>query len=268
MKRMCCLASLLVMMMLGACAHLSPQTASEGPAAPARTPAAWAHNDPALQQGDLTIWKLQKMAENKEYAALNELFNNGLSMRRLPLGYAAGVGARVLNLRTSLMTRAVDGLTGRHWRGKIFYGSDDPRKSKGLNRIKKHLIGPWPIVPMAAFTTELLERHELVPDVKSNFVVLNYPHPKTKGYVHEYVLQQVQVFDVMVAVPGKYGPVYIGKTWLGRYDKDDVFHTSRPNDLIAWFFLDFNPEALEEQKKTHWDGLRERMIDWRDSSAF
>lgn len=218
-------------------------------------------DDPALRAGDLTVWTLQEMAEKKEFAALNELFHHGVSLDRLPVGYAAGTGARVLDLRTDLMTKAIDGLTGKNWRGKIFFRSENPRQSHGLNRIKKSLIFETaPIVPMAAFTTELLDQHELVPDVTSNFVILNYAHPLTRPYWQERVLTKVQVYDVMVAVPGKYGPVYVGKTWLGNYDKAGDFHAFRADELVAWYFLDFNPEALQEQARSHGDKSRETRI--------
>lgn len=74
-------------------------------------------------------------------------------------------------------------------------------------------------------------------------------------------MSKVPVFDVQVAVPGKYGPVYIGKTWLGKYTKNREFTATDPNKLIARYFLDFNPEAVKEQKEEHWDGSEEDVLD-------
>lgn len=248
---------------LGACAH-PEKAAVENPAvATEREPASrpLSHRDPSLKKGDLTVWKLKEMAENKQFDALNALFNSGVSLDRLPLGYAAGTGARVLDLKTQVMTNAIDGLTGKNWRGKIFFSSKDPRKSRGLNRIKKSLLFETaPIVPMAAFTTEVLDHHELAPEATSNLVILNYAHPRTKPYWHELALSTVQVYDVMVAVPGKWGPVYVGKTWLGSYDKEGEFRAFNPKELVAWYFLDFSREALIEQKKSHWDKSSETRI--------
>jgi len=64
----------------------------------------------------------------------------------------------------------------------------------------------------------------------------------------------------MVAVPGKYGPVFIGKTWLGKYHEDRSFEAKDKNQLIAWFFLDFSGKALEAQKEKHWDGAKEVVM--------
>ena len=65
---------------------------------------------------------------------------------------------------------------------------------------------------------------------------------------------------MQVAVKGKYGPVFIGKTWLGKYDKQG-FTASNPDKLIAWYFLDFNDGGLKEQQEKHWDGSQEEFID-------
>jgi hypothetical protein len=55
--------------------------------------------------------------------------------------------------------------------------------------------------------------------------------------------------------------VYIGKTWFGRYNNSGQFTASDPNKLIARYFLDFNPEALKEQKEEHWDECDEDILD-------
>lgn len=241
---------------LAACSHTDKRQI-----AAAISPALWSRDDVRLKRGDLTVWKLQEMAQKKQLDELNNLFNNGLSMNSLPIGYAAGVGARVMGANTKMMGEALDSLTGKNWRGKYFYPST-PTESHGLNRIREVLFSSKaPFVLMGAFKTQLLDSHPLVPEAKSNLVILNYANPKTKPYIQEKILTQIQVYDVMVAVPGKYGPLYIGKTWLGKYDEAGEFQAFNKDHLIAWFFLDFNVEAIMEQASEHWDNSREILFD-------
>jgi hypothetical protein len=224
----------------------------------------WRASDPALKRGDLTVWKLKELAQNKDFETLERLFKSGVSLDRLPVGYAAGTGARVLGMPTEAGLTLIDNLTGLNWRGKIFFESKDPKASHGLNRIRRIMNGDRvPIVPMAAFETRLMSRHELVPEVTSNFVILNYTHPLTVPYWQERILTKIQVYDIMVAVPGKYGPVYVGKTWLGSYNESGEFRAYNPSELIAWYFLDFNQGALDEQMSHHWDDSPESPIDYR-----
>ena len=213
--------------------------------------APWSANDPALKSGELTIWKLQQMAQTKQFDELNRLFDHGLSMDRLPTGYAAGRGARVLGVG-GFVGKTLVAITGGNWYGKLFFNSKDPASSHGLNRIRETLgDADSQIRPIGAFTTKLMNPGDLkdyAPTVNSNFVILNYSHPvSTTNDIQEKLLKVIPVYDVMVAVPGKYGPVYVGKTWLGHYDKNDDFHALNKNKLIAWYFLDFNPAALTEQ---------------------
>jgi len=222
------------------------------------------HNDPSLRTGEggLTVWDLQKMAQEKRYNELDNLFNNGLTMNALPVGLAAGAAARVLDIDTKLIADALDALTGKNWRGKVFFSSNNKRVSQGRNRMKSHLLRPRaPIVPMAKFVTMLLDSHPLAPQAKSNVVILNYADLETRPYLQETILTKVPVYDVQVAVKGKYGPVFIGKTWQGKYDKRGEFTASNPNKLIAWYFIDFNEGALKEQRESHWDGSEEELLD-------
>jgi hypothetical protein len=53
--------------------------------------------------------------------------------------------------------------------------------------------------------------------------------PQTRLYWLELVSSKLRVYDVQVAVRGKYGPVFIGKTWSGRYDKNGEFTAFGPN---------------------------------------
>lgn len=255
MKRVLSLAGVFVLLV--SCAHTSSQDR-----APAQSSAETAAvKAPPLRPDEITIWSLQSLAQSGRTDILNDLFNNyGISLSELPSGYAAGTGARVFDLGTPLFAKLIDDLTGANWRGKIFYPSENPAKSMGLNRIKQTLLLKTAITPMASFVTQLLPKHPLAPEAKSNLVILNYAKPITKNYWQELALTQIEVYDVMVAVPGKYGPVFIGKTWLGSYEKDRSFKANDVNQLTAWFFLDFNAEALAVQQKEHWDGAKEVVI--------
>jgi len=183
-------------------------------------------------------------------------------MNSLPVGLAAGAAARVLDIDNKVIADALDSLTGKNWRGKVFFSSNNKRVSKGRNRIKASVLLPnSPVVPMCKFDTMLLDSHPLVPEAKSNVVILSYPDPETRPYLLERAFTKVQVYDVQVAVRGKYGPVFIGKTWLGKYDKQGEFTASNPDKLIAWYFIDFNDGALKEQRESHWDGSEEELLD-------
>jgi len=250
MKKLFCLFGTLVVLV--SCAHMSPSERT-----PAQSETTQATTPPPLKPEEITVWNLQKLAQSGRADILNELFNNyGLPIQRLPEGYAAGAGARVLNLKTPLFTKLIDDLTGANWRGKIFFPSENPRKSMGLNRI----MSKFKIRPMASFVTELVPKHPLAPEAKSPLVTLNYAKPETKNYWQEIALTQIEVYDLMVAVQGAYGPVFIGKTWLGSYAKDRSFTPHDGDKLIAWFFLDFNAKALSVQAEQYWDGAREDLM--------
>jgi hypothetical protein len=222
------------------------------------------HNDPRLRTGagGLTVWTLQNMAQ-KNSEELDELFDNGVTLNALPVGLAAGTAARVFDFDNKLISELLDCITGKSWRGKVFFISKNKRVSQGRNRIRESMLIPNSrIVPMCKFVTKLLDSHPLAPRAKSNVVILNYADSLTRPYLFERLVSKVPVYDVQVAVPGKYGPVYIGKTWYGKYDKTNgEFIASDPDKLIARYFLDFNPEAIKEQKEKHWDGGEEDLLD-------
>jgi hypothetical protein len=202
------------------------------------------------------------MAQEKRFDELDRLFDNGLTMNALPVGLAAGAAARVFDFDNKLINELLDSFTGKNWRGKVFFASKNPRVSQGRNRIKESLLFPRSrVVPMAKFETMLLDSHPLSPRAQSSVVILSYPDCLTRPYLQERLVSKVPVYDIQVAVPGKYGPVYIGKTWFGRYNNSGQFTASDPNKLIARYFLDFNPEALKEQKEEHWDECDEDILD-------
>jgi hypothetical protein len=128
--------------------------------------------------------------------------------------------------------------------------------------MRKSVYDPFSsFVPMAKFTTMLLDGHPVAPGAKSNLVVLNYSDPTTKPYLLEIIATQVHGYDVMVAVKGKYGPVFIGKTWLGKYDDRGEFTAHDPNKIIGYYFLDFNEGGVKEQREHHLDGSNEEILD-------
>ena len=241
------------------------------------------HNDPSLRTGDggLTVWVLQKMAQEKRFNELDNLFDNGLTMNALPVGVCAGTPARVFNIVDPIsdwldwfagrdwhgkiyfsISDWLDWFAGQNWRGKIYFSSNNKRVSEGRNRVREFLADPRsPFIPMCKFQTVLVDNHPLAPRAKSNIVVLKYADPRTKPYLLEQLVEKFPVIDLMVAVKGKYGPVFVGKTWLGRYDEKGEFAASNPDKLNNWYFLDFNEGALREQRESHWDGSREEMLD-------
>src|SRR5262250_1991599 len=114
------------------------------------------YDDASLRTGadGLTVWTLHDMAQAKQFKELNDLFNDGLTMNSLPVGLAAGTAARVLDLDNKAVAEALDSLTGKNWRGKVFFPSNDKSFSEGRNRIRAHLVLPnAPIVPMCKFDT-------------------------------------------------------------------------------------------------------------------
>lgn len=211
------------------------------------------HTTPAkealLGPQEITVWSLQALAQNGRTDVLNELFNNhGITLEKLPAGSAAGAGVRASGMKNPLFSRLMDDLTGPNWRGKIFFPSEDPRRSRGLNRIKQTQRKESAVTPMGSFVSMLVDRHPLVPEAKSNLVILNYAQPLTQNYWQELVLTQMQIYEVMVAVPGKFGPIFIGKTWFGKYAENRTFTAADAGELTAWFFLDFNAPSLSVQQ--------------------
>src|SRR6516225_5119993 len=179
------------------------------------------------------------MAQEQRFKELDDLFDNGLSMNSLPVGMSAGVGIASLTTDGGLINDWLTAFAVKNWRGKIFFSSNNKRISQGRNRMRSSLLNPRsPFVPMMKFTTMLLDSHPLTPTAKSNIVSLTYTDPLTKPYVNEFLATKLQALDLQVAVKGKYGPVYIGKTWFGKYDKSGEFTASVPHKVVGLYFLD------------------------------
>jgi hypothetical protein len=222
------------------------------------------HNDPSLRTGEggITVWTLEKMVQEKRHNELSHLFDNGLTMNSLPVGMSAGAGGAAFGIGIDMIDECVTWFARKLWRGKIFFPSNDKRLSEGRNRMRQSAFNPLsPFIPMLKFTTRLLDSHPVAPRAKSNLVDLNYSNPTTKPYLIELLATEVHGYDVMVAVKGKYGPVFVGKTWLGKYDDRGEFTAHDPNKIIAYYFLDFNEAALKEQREHHLDDSEEEVPD-------
>src|SRR5262249_40684232 len=75
--------------------------------------------NPSLRTGGrgLTVWTLQKMAQEKRFKELDDLFDNGLTMNALPVGRAAGTAARVFDIDIELINQCLDWFVSKLWRG-------------------------------------------------------------------------------------------------------------------------------------------------------
>ena len=232
-----------------------------------------------IKPAERSIWNLKDIAEGggDGLKSLNELFiSKGEKIAKLPEGYAAGTAARVLTATQpkwplggvtglDIATRAIDFIVGEHWRGKYFCKGDGT-SCEGKNRIRESLLlDDSQLVQMGRFDCQLLMREEVKKDqnasrlaheVKNGSVItLNYADPYSRPYLLEIALALVlPVYDVMVAVEGptEHEFVYIGKSWRGSYD-GTCFTPANQDEILAWFFLDFSPKALKEQRDDHWD---------------
>lgn len=203
-------------------------------------------------ENEITVEFLQNMLTKDKDGVkkANYLFNRSIKIDRIPEGYSAGRGARVFGTEIEIFNQFLNTLVKLSWKGKIFFTpTEEGNLSMGLNRIRA--AGKSVYVPMASFVTKLVDHHEFVEDFKGqSLVILNYAHPLTeKKYIHESILNKnLEVYDLMAPIKGKYGTIFIGKTWAGKYDKvTSKFTPKDKNNLTAWFFLDFNPQALADQ---------------------
>lgn len=222
------------------------------------------HDDPSLKTGDggLTVWVLHQMALEKRFEELDNLFDNGLTMNGLPVGMSVGTGVCTLDVGPKLINDYMTCFAAKNWRGKIYFSSNDKSVSEGRNRLRSSFVNARaPFVPMMKFKTMLVDSHPLAPRAKSNLVILSYTDPLTKPYQQEFLATLLHAIDVMVAVKGQYGPVFVGKTWFGKYDKNGEFTANDPNKVVGRYFLDFNEGALREQRENHWDGSEEELYE-------
>lgn len=201
-------------------------------------------SDAALRIGEegITVNDLAAWAKEGREAKLEELFSDySVSLKCVPQGHSAGTVARVLNIQLGgIASSLLDIIASASWIGKRFDApeANDCRVTSGVNR----LFGR----EFVSFVTRLLDRSRIVGS-RSNIVELNYAQPG-RGVIPGMV-KAVGIYDLMVAVPGKHGPLYVGKTWFGKYNKGTEINSFSPHTAqTLWYFLDFNTGALEEQR--------------------
>jgi len=125
------------------------------------------HDDPSLiaGPGGLTVWDLKRMAQEKRFSELDNLFDNGLNMNALPVGLAAGTPFALWAGDKKLIAEWLDLFTDKNWRGKVYFSSTNKRVSQGRNRVRKSFVLPnSPFVPssnlLRCYWTAILWRRE------------------------------------------------------------------------------------------------------------
>jgi len=227
----------------------------------------------------ITIQDLQALAHeaprDQRYAdLLVKIFNEyGVSMSYLPRGYSAGLGAAIDLSSQVDASNALELMTGNLWYGKYFEQPDQClRVTRGANRIGDDLRVDFVarLLPNDRLEQFVEAPRSLDIDARSNYVDLNYAsplpgqrrtsleEPNTYRVDTNPVLAPVAglvaalgVYDLGVVIPGRNGPILVGRTWLGEY-ADNAQQTYSASLLdgkqIAWFFLDFNEAAIEGQE--------------------
>lgn len=120
------------------------------------------HNDPTLKTGagGLTVWDLQKMAQEKRIRDLDDMFDNGLTMNSLPAGISAGVGVATLHTDIKLVNDWLSIFADKNWRAKYSSRRTIREFLKAENRMRSSFLrSSAPFVPMMKFTTKLLDSH-------------------------------------------------------------------------------------------------------------
>lgn len=219
----------------------------------------WPLNFAGLDLGgenELGIYTLERLAKKENYRVLDYIFNcKSEYIKSLPSGYAAGTGSKSSLARDVFAKFREDELKSL-WHGKIFFQSENERMTVGKSRLYSR--DQKKIIPMANFVSRLAETHPYVPEIASgaNVITLNYSHLKTPRKKHhlETLLDDLQTYDVLVAIKDSDKKLYIGKTWKGKYDRSTTkFTADEPEKVIAWFFLDFSESGLAAQKKVEND---------------
>ena len=84
------------------------------------------HNDPSLKTGEggLTVWVLQKMAQEQRFKELDDLFDNGLNMNALPVGMCAGTGVATLDVKPKFIDEKIVNEMDEWFRRKELAGQD------------------------------------------------------------------------------------------------------------------------------------------------
>lgn len=238
-------------------------------------------DDVALIASDdgITIRDLQAIAHNaprdrRYHDLLVKIFNEyGVSMSYLPRGYAAGLGAAIDLSDRADASDALEHLTGALWFGKYFESpAECARITRGANRIggSARIDFVARLIPQDLVDRYVEDPASLDIHARSNYVDLNYkstqPGRKRKSLEEPNthadddfpglrrlagVVERLGVYDLGVMIPGKNGPILVGRTWLGKYadNREQTYSASSlDGKQIAWFFLDFSQAAIETQE--------------------
>ena len=196
--------------------------------------AASSQPDPLNNPSDRTVFTLAGIKNDADY---KQLFAQGENISCIPQGVAAGKASGVFKRGGFL-----DFLTRINWYGKHFIRSSRScGEGVGINRIQNS--------EYVTFTTAVRD---------GKYVDLNYSQTQGRFYESSLLgdfyakrIRKMGIKDTMVKVKGKYGDIFIGKAFSGKYLENGDFLES---GFVAWFFLDFNPKALLEQD-CEWNNL-------------
>lgn len=244
--------------------------------------------DPALRVGadGMTIQDLQAIAhkaptDRRYQDLLVKIFNEyGISMSYLPRGFSAGLGASIDLSESVDASNALEHLTGTLWYGKYFERPDMcSRVTRGANRIAGHARIDFVarLIPRDQIDRFVENPADLEIAARSDYVDLNYKFtlpgkrrsslddPDTHSddslpVLNELagLVERLGVYDLGVMIPGKNGPILVGRTWLGEYadNRERTYSaTALDGKQIAWFFLDFSEEAIRTQDTPQLSGV-------------
>lgn len=231
-----------------------------------------------VSEDGITIQDLQALAHNaptdgRYTDLLLKIFNEyGVSMSYLPRGFSAGLGAAIDISDDVDASNALEHLTGKLWYGKYFERPDEcSRIARGANRIggSARIDFVARLIPHGLIDRYVEGRADLGIDARSSYVDLDYKstqpgkrrtslaEPDTYTEDNFPVLnllsglvERLGVYDLGVMIPGKNGPILVGRTWLGEYadNREQTYSAGLDGKQIAWFFLDFSEAAVTSQE--------------------
>jgi hypothetical protein len=214
-----------------------------------------------------TIASLSKLTDAELFSLVQY---KGFNEACIPQGVSAGKPGRidkdVINNDNGI--KALFGLMfrflGNHnsqaaadliWKGKTFRRSSrDCTVGTGVNRVG--------LINLFTMTVKNLTREVFITDegrmsdaseqgfVQAleanendvNMVELNYSKP---GLDPLGMGRAFGIRDIMVPIAGKYGTIYIGRAYTGKWTSPTQFKSA---GNVAWFFLDFSPEAVAHDR--------------------
>jgi hypothetical protein len=214
-----------------------------------------------------TIHTLALMSDAQLFQLIEK---EGINVECIPEGVSAGRPGRINKeaIREENTTKSIfkylfnflgsqnsQTVAGLIWKGKTLQRSPQNCSTGfGVNRVglldlftlKTHTLGRNKYVADQGRFIDASEENfvnSLIANPNDvNMVELNYSEP---GRDPAGAGKAFGVRDIMVPIMGKYGIIYIGRAYTGKWLSETQFQSS---GLVAWFFLDFSPEAVREQK--------------------